>query len=702
MDNSFNPYHEWLGLDAKLSAPDFYQLLGLENSADDAEAISAAADRAMSRVRGFKPGKNAPLWARLLDELETAKNCLVDPAAKSRYDADLAAGKTIPSPEADRHSAPSFSADLQFKPTGPSLTSLMYPPGFGDQATLPSSPLTPAPAASAAPTFQSYDPMAPVSPAAYAAPISMPAPYAAPFAAAVPNPMAPVATAPMMAAPVAAAPTRPYGTAYDPMAPIAMPVASYAPVASAYSPAMTHANPMAPLAAPMMTGMPVAGYAAVPSAGPVAVPVAQLVAPADFAHGPVAVGVPIGVGSAYPTAHAAPLLAAAPTPTAAQPASKPAVRSQSVRSQLSAERTRTSTQTPIILGVGGGLILLTVAIIYATVGGKNKSTNTALNAPSKTTSTIKHQDVSQNSTPKQTTPSPIVRNPATPKSNPVTVTNIPVPPDETMPGEDSPRSRPKPNRPQDRPEMNPEDPSTPRNKTPEPKPEPKPEPTPEPKPAEPTPPPTPEKPTPEKPEAVPAAQPKPTKEQVHTLAEALKNARAALGDVDTEEASRLLASVEALPKLPDHQAKYQRLKQLAHYVHEFQMGYQEALKGMESGAIIQVGNTVVAVVELFPGQDKVILRVSGTNRTYRLRELPVGLAVAIADRWLNKTDGATYLVKGAFVFVHRKRSDEMIKKGREWWGQAEREIPDIVKNLRPVLDDTYDLEKDLPAEPPAS
>jgi len=92
MGGEFNPYREWLGLEGG-GRPNFYELIGLASFEADALRIAAAAERATTRVRSFRPGSNARAWAELLDELRAAKECLCDPARKAEYDAGLRIGQ---------------------------------------------------------------------------------------------------------------------------------------------------------------------------------------------------------------------------------------------------------------------------------------------------------------------------------------------------------------------------------------------------------------------------------------------------------------------------------------------------------------------------------------------------------------------------------------------------------------------------------
>lgn len=89
MTERFNPYRQWLGLDADAERLNHYELLGLSLFEPDQETIRHSADRALARVRSHRPGSHAAIWARLLDELGQAKACLTDPAQKASYDAKL-------------------------------------------------------------------------------------------------------------------------------------------------------------------------------------------------------------------------------------------------------------------------------------------------------------------------------------------------------------------------------------------------------------------------------------------------------------------------------------------------------------------------------------------------------------------------------------------------------------------------------------
>jgi len=91
-DDSFNPYHEWLGLDRSATQPSYYQLLGLHPGEQSTQRIADAAKRAMARVRSFRPGHRGAQWARIQEEIASAASCLSDPSRRAEYDRQLGQG----------------------------------------------------------------------------------------------------------------------------------------------------------------------------------------------------------------------------------------------------------------------------------------------------------------------------------------------------------------------------------------------------------------------------------------------------------------------------------------------------------------------------------------------------------------------------------------------------------------------------------
>jgi hypothetical protein len=229
-------------------------------------------------------------------------------------------------------------------------------------------------------------------------------------------------------------------------------------------------------------------------------------------------------------------------------------------------------------------------------------------------------------------------------------------------------------------------------KPPTPAPESMPEPKPAPTPPQPTPTPTPTPPPPP-PKPVPPPEPvvQPTREELVALGKALTTAKAALGEQNFAEADQALARADKLAKLPEHRAMVGRLTTLASYVRQFRKAIEAATKEMEAASTFQVGSsTQVAVVETFP--DKIILRIAGMNRTYPFRDLPIGLAVAIADFKLDQSDPVSLVVKGAYIAADRRAESDQLDKAKAWWQDAEKAGVDL-GDLPKVLTDSYDFAK---------
>jgi hypothetical protein len=128
MSEAFDPYHRWLGISPKHRPPNHYRLLGLEQGESDPEVIRDAAERQMGHVRQYQLGPHAELSQRILNELATAKGCLLDARRKAAYDADLGLGSVDHrQPPAARTKYP-LSDELPPPPTAPPQLPVMFEP----------------------------------------------------------------------------------------------------------------------------------------------------------------------------------------------------------------------------------------------------------------------------------------------------------------------------------------------------------------------------------------------------------------------------------------------------------------------------------------------------------------------------------------------------------------------------------------------
>jgi hypothetical protein len=89
MQAEFDPYYEWLGIPSNEQPPHHYRLLGIVPFEANPRVIENAADQRMGLLRTFQMGQHPALSHRLLNEIASAKVCLLDPVKRSSYDQQL-------------------------------------------------------------------------------------------------------------------------------------------------------------------------------------------------------------------------------------------------------------------------------------------------------------------------------------------------------------------------------------------------------------------------------------------------------------------------------------------------------------------------------------------------------------------------------------------------------------------------------------
>ena len=217
---------------------------------------------------------------------------------------------------------------------------------------------------------------------------------------------------------------------------------------------------------------------------------------------------------------------------------------------------------------------------------------------------------------------------------------------------------------------------------PRPVPEPAPVPTPTPVPV-PTPAPEPVS------DPVPSPTPEPVPEQLPAeraaLGAAMQATRQALADRNLPLAMSKLAESEQLAKLPEQVAMAARLRDLYECVFRFWKGVSAGMAQLNSTGELQINNTTVAIVE--SDNERIVIRVAGRNRRYVLKELPSGLAMAIARNWFDETQPDTIVYQGAFLAVDPNAD---VERARAKWQEAAARGAKV-DELMQVLDDDYEL-----------
>lgn len=105
MSDAFDPYHKWLGIPPNEQPPNHYRLLGVGLFEPDGDVIDAAANQRMSYLQDMATGPHVDDSQRLLNEIASARLCLLQPDTRSTYDSQLqeqigAAESTEPEPAA--------------------------------------------------------------------------------------------------------------------------------------------------------------------------------------------------------------------------------------------------------------------------------------------------------------------------------------------------------------------------------------------------------------------------------------------------------------------------------------------------------------------------------------------------------------------------------------------------------------------------
>ena len=104
--SGFDPYRKWLSIPEDFRPPTHYQLLGVSPAERDLEVIDAAVLRQSAYVRNFQTGKYGADATRILNEIAAAKLCLLDPAKRAAYDAELRRKGLFPQPAHETPVAP--------------------------------------------------------------------------------------------------------------------------------------------------------------------------------------------------------------------------------------------------------------------------------------------------------------------------------------------------------------------------------------------------------------------------------------------------------------------------------------------------------------------------------------------------------------------------------------------------------------------
>ena len=109
---SLDLYHRWLGITAKDQPPNHYRLLEIDLFESDLQVVVTAANRQMALLQRRAASQHVALPQELLNEIAAARQCLLDPEKKTKYDAELRQSLTESPPAAPELDAGGIGGDL--------------------------------------------------------------------------------------------------------------------------------------------------------------------------------------------------------------------------------------------------------------------------------------------------------------------------------------------------------------------------------------------------------------------------------------------------------------------------------------------------------------------------------------------------------------------------------------------------------------
>ncbi|MGD9724574.1 MAG: hypothetical protein AB7O59_04085 [Pirellulales bacterium] len=164
----FDPYRDWLGIAGGRRVAHYYRLFALPPFEADRQKIAQAADAAIERIRRIDPAGQREVHGQLLSELHSAKQCLLDPATRSRYD-DALRQRAAAAQSAAQKQAAAPSSAAPTAATTPSATA----PSAATSSGATSSAVPPPPAAPIIPSAAPLPTAIPVAQPAAAPPRAM-------------------------------------------------------------------------------------------------------------------------------------------------------------------------------------------------------------------------------------------------------------------------------------------------------------------------------------------------------------------------------------------------------------------------------------------------------------------------------------------------------------------------------------------------
>lgn len=171
--------------------------------------------------------------------------------------------------------------------------------------------------------------------------------------------------------------------------------------------------------------------------------------------------------------------------------------------------------------------------------------------------------------------------------------------------------------------------------------------------------------------------------------DAMYEIRSQITKQDYENAIAMLDNAQETAKTSPQVDQLIRLRRAGLLAEQCQNAIVEAIEGLSGGESFTVGSsTNVSFVE--GNREAVTLRILGQNRTFRLPELKIGIASALADLKMEATHPSSVAAKAAFALFHAGSNDETVRRARSDM-QTAIDAGQIPADTVAVFDDDYSL-----------
>lgn len=187
---------------------------------------------------------------------------------------------------------------------------------------------------------------------------------------------------------------------------------------------------------------------------------------------------------------------------------------------------------------------------------------------------------------------------------------------------------------------------------------------------------------------------KPTPEELQALSASVAAAREKLTERAFGAVIAELDKASGLAKVPEHQAKVRRLRDLTHYAREATRLVDAAIAGLKGQEEIDYKGDKIVIVER--NETKLVFKYRGKRLERPLAELPPGLVFAIFDARIQASP-ENKVFKAAYVAILPDPDAQLREKAHAWLREAKADGVEI-GDLELALDDSCDFSAEDPDE----